>query len=192
MCGRCGKRPVEYTRGMPRCAPCKREVILEGKRRYRERHPERVKAQQAARYAADKPRRKKLMAKWYRKNRKRRIAKAAEWQREHAAQHYKQTQDWRKRNPVKVAGYQSHAFARRRGAPGSHTEAEWMSLCARVGWRCVYCGRARKLTRDHAIPVSRKGSDQIENIRPACHSCNCRKNDRTEKEFRHLLTTGHE
>lgn len=64
---------------------------------------------------------------------------------------------------------------------GSHTKEEWEALCEAHENRCVCCRKSGvKLTRDHIIPVSRGGSDNISNIQPLCVSCNSRKSVKTE------------
>lgn len=61
---------------------------------------------------------------------------------------------------------------------GSHTESEWWVLKAQYNWTCPCCHKQEpkvKLTRDHIIPVSKGGSDNIENIQPLCRPCNSKK-----------------
>lgn len=63
-------------------------------------------------------------------------------------------------------------------ADGSHTLGEWEHLKAQYNWTCPCCGRREpeiSLTEDHVIPLSRGGSNNIENIQPLCKECNCAK-----------------
>ena len=62
---------------------------------------------------------------------------------------------------------------------GSHTANEWRMLCELRNWCCAACGRKCPLTKDHIVPVTEGGGDDISNIQPLCGPCNSRKNNRT-------------
>lgn len=65
--------------------------------------------------------------------------------------------------------------ARQLSASGSFTVEEFVALCKQQGGRCFYCGNKTKLEADHYTPISRGGSNDIDNIRGACRACNARK-----------------
>jgi len=49
------------------------------------------------------------------------------------------------------------------------------ALFARDGHMCMYCAKSfhnAQLTRDHIVPLSRKGEDKWENVVAACRRCN--------------------
>ncbi len=56
------------------------------------------------------------------------------------------------------------------------------------GERCWYCGKLEPVMHvDHAIPLSKGGTENWTNLVRACGPCNLRKNSKTEQEFFALL-----
>ncbi|HEV8669323.1 MAG TPA: HNH endonuclease signature motif containing protein [Candidatus Limnocylindria bacterium] len=77
---------------------------------------------------------------------------------------------------------------RRANAAGTHFTFEaWEELIRTHGGRCAYCGSTDHLEADHRIPLCRGGTNEINNILPACRRCNRRKHRKTEEEFRAVL-----
>jgi len=68
--------------------------------------------------------------------------------------------------------------------PKEHTEEEWEAKKEQYGHKCFYCNKASKLTKDHVIPVSLGGSNGIDNIVPACWTCNYKKRARRIEYFK--------
>ena len=106
--------------------------------------------------------------------------------------------DYRQRNRARLVEYRrahileikarKHRYmARKYKAEGRYTAEEFRRLIALNDGKCVYCGVVptgrQRLEADHILPLSRGGSNAIENIVPACHACNVRKRDRTPEEF---------
>lgn len=63
---------------------------------------------------------------------------------------------------------------------------DWCNLLHKFNYRCYYCGTLLTKTNrsiDHRIPLVRGGTNDIENLVPACRPCNCKKNRMTDTEF---------
>ena len=80
-----------------------------------------------------------------------------------------------KSHPENIAHLKARHSATRRNAEGSHTLAEWNDLKSKFHNKCAICKIEKKLTKDHIIPVSKGGSDYIDNIQPLCRNCNSKK-----------------
>ena len=74
--------------------------------------------------------------------------------------------------------YRLRYIARKKNAIGFYTFGEWQTLKAQYNWTCPACKRSEpniNLGPDHIIPLSKGGSNNIENIQPLCRNCNCKK-----------------
>lgn len=94
--------------------------------------------------------------------------------------------NWWKGGISKLPGYRNFqkSKSRRRKITngGTHTFEDWNELKKRWDYMCLCCKRKEpeiKLTEDHIVPLTKGGSNNIENIQPLCLSCNSRKNVKT-------------
>lgn len=124
--------------------------------------------------------------------------RAIAWNKNNIERRREIARNWSKRNRSKVSDYQrrwrhevnpeqakflnrynSHTRrARLRKVKGSYTQQEWIKLLESFNNRCASCNvedkptRWGKLTIDHIIPISKGGSNSIDNIQPLCYHCN--------------------
>lgn len=109
---------------------------------------------------------------------------------ESLARYYKQMEE----NPEKVRAnrrrfqtsekgraYQRVANYRRRSLPMSQEVRDWW--LAQRNAVCGYCWVALATEIDHITPVSRGGTNDLDNLVPVCRSCNASKNDKTLAEW---------
>lgn len=90
----------------------------------------------------------------------------------------KKHKEWAKNNPERVRYYTNKRRVTKIGAEGTHTIQEWENLKKLYGYMCLCCKRIEPeitLSEDHIIPLSKGGSDFIENIQPLCLKCNSSK-----------------
>jgi hypothetical protein len=75
-----------------------------------------------------------------------------------------------------IEGYFVLLESNRRMLTRIHTQSEWELKKLEYNYSCAYCGQTLfKLTKDHIIPVALGGTDEIDNIVPACQRCNSMK-----------------
>ena len=72
-------------------------------------------------------------------------------------------------------------------------KSERMKIYSKTDGRCAYCGcelRYEDMQVDHIVPLngwSQKGSDTLDNMLPACRSCNHYKSRSTLEGFRKMV-----
>lgn len=104
--------------------------------------------------------------------------------RRHSATANASQREYERRHPEVRRTVKVNRRARERGAQGRMTTAEWEQIKAAHGHRCAKCGKARKLTRDHIVPLSVGGQNTADNIQPLCGPCNSSKGTKMT-DYRH-------
>lgn len=173
------EHPEKVREAAARCRTRRRLERREELRTWRATNPERARE-----LSRDSSRRRRAT------NPERSREEQQEWQTANPEKVRKNYNDWRAANPEKWLSFHrinsSSRRARKANSNGSHTAAEWLTLCWASGWRCTYCGIAlneKTVQQEHRVPLVRGGSDNIENITLSCKSCNSRKHAMTDVEF---------
>lgn len=86
-------------------------------------------------------------------------------------------------HPAQYTASRSARRARVVLAGGVWGPEDWYLLIRAHKFQCFYCGERKPLTADHRVPLARGGSNEIENIVPACRACNGAKHLMTDEEF---------
>lgn len=157
-----------------------KEAIAERVRRWREANPE--DSQEYNReygpryYRANKERIADVKRQYIKANPEKRAVIDRRYHEAHPKRLQERKRRWLEANPEKRREWDRRKRAKRAGVEGSHTEAEWQALCSYYMDQCLCCGEVPdKLTRDHVIPITKGGSNDIGNIQPLCKSCNSKK-----------------
>lgn len=76
-----------------------------------------------------------------------------------------------------------NARCAKQGVDGTITDAEWRELLGAYANSCSYCGVPGRMQIDHVVPISRGGTNTIDNITPACAKCNREKGYKLLEEW---------
>ena len=145
---------------------------------------------------------------WYQENRVAQIEKHKQWQRNNRATRSEYQKQYYWENKVaynkKKQYYQENKVARAEYAkehqrnhpesqrlqnqkrralklrlPRTLTMTQWERIKMHFDNRCAYCGKELQLTQDHFVALSKGGGYVVDNIIPACVSCNSSKHNST-------------
>lgn len=143
-------------------------------RKWRRANPERSR-ELAREWSEQNPERKReLKRRWHLANKESENAKANE-----------RMKIWARENPERHRNNAANRRAREAGAPGRFTKEQWIILKDLCEFRCVICGREKKLCRDHIIPLTHDdATNWISNIQPLCKRCNSAKQDIDRTDYR--------
>jgi 5-methylcytosine-specific restriction endonuclease McrA len=140
-----------------------------------QKDPEKFR-QRSAKFRKEYPEKvKKTLSNWEHEHKEERLRYKAEYRRTHK----KTITLYREKNPDKFKVFKQNRRAREVQAIGSFTAKQWRDLCDRYNNKCLGCGKKRKLTADHVVPLSKGGTNRISNIQPLCGSCNSKKGTKT-------------
>lgn len=127
--------------------------------------------------------RQRTIRKYYQTNREKILDLFRERYKKNKGSILARNKAWAAANPERIRALSLEGTNRRKarmlGADGSHTEQQWLELVEFCGGRCVCCGEAKPLTKDHIVPLTSGGSDNIENLQPLCRECNSSKRTQT-------------
>lgn len=150
---------------------------------------EKLRKRQAVYNAAHREECASRTREWYARNKEKARANARQYHASHREAHrayVKATRDqanatyraWTAANPETVTAIQQRRRARKLAAPGTGvSKYDWRDILHQYGGRCAYCGKLAKLTQDHIEPLSQGGAHDVNNVAPACQSCNSAKHN---------------
>jgi 5-methylcytosine-specific restriction endonuclease McrA len=148
-----------------------RELLAQKQQKYYKEHGEVQRKSSRNWKESHKQRQQEYWQQWYEEN------------KEHRAEYFRR---YETDKPHIILEKGRRRRKRKLNAEGSFTEEEFQKKLKQMGNRCFWCGRDLKdgdVTRDHYIPLTKGGSDCIDNIVPACRSCNCKKRNKMPHEF---------
>lgn len=174
----------------PSCKSCDKD--------YRELNKERIKTYQKAykkKYYQEnkekisrynkfyKAKNKEKVEELRKKNKEKYNARHREYLKENEAILKVKRREYRKKNMDKHRLNEQVRSARKRTLKSTFTIDQWHKCLSLFNHQCAYCDCTEKLEQEHVIPVSKGGHYTVDNIIPACRSCNASKNNKSLEEW---------
>jgi len=119
------------------------------------------------------------------------LRKSIEWGRQNKDKRRIIKKRWSDKNQMAKAVMNKNWNANKLGAIGRFTLEEYKAKLESHGNKCGYCKEREPYTVDHIIPISRGGSNYIDNIMPCCLQCNGQKRNYLLSEWKLLENCYH-
>lgn len=112
------------------------------------------------------------------------------WRMKNPSKQRDAIRNWQRKNPDRGRLAAHRRRSRKRELPATFNEAQWKFSVEYFNGVCAYCGNPpsffdhnRVLQQEHFVPLVKGGSFSVENILPACQSCNYSKGDQDPEEW---------
>jgi len=156
----------------------------ENARRWYGENAERYREKARRRYEANPKRCREKVQLWKKVNSERYREKARRRYEANPERQHESSRRWAKTHPDKVKAIKHRRRARKQQTMGDFTAEQWKALCKHFKNHCLKCGRPRRLTPDHVIPISWADRPEyagvaladVDNLQPLCRPCNSSKN----------------
>ncbi len=156
-----------------------REYIIRRNAEYRKENRDKILEQKRQHYRDNRDRLLAQHHEWYLSNREREIQKKRQFYTDNRDVCLRIKHESYVRTKPQVYLRRHVEKQRRRSVLaqcyGSYTVSEWTQLLDYFGHQCLACRSMIRLSADHVIPLSRGGSNSIDNIQPLCVRCNASK-----------------
>lgn len=86
-------------------------------------------------------------------------------------------------NRQRYRDYNQNYYHKTRSLISTFNPMQWQQCLTHFNHQCAYCDCTEKLEQEHVMPVSKGGHYTVDNIIPACRSCNASKNNKSLDEW---------
>jgi 5-methylcytosine-specific restriction endonuclease McrA len=156
------------------CRECRKATKAE----YRAANIEAVRASDAAYREQNAEVINARIKRWYAEHPDRAAEMRREERQRNADRRKAYNRAYREAHPDLYRNAYNNRRARLKGNGGTHTVVEWAAVKAAQDYTCPHCRKREPeitLTRDHIIPLSKGGTNDIGNVQGLCALCNSRK-----------------
>lgn len=185
-----------------------KELLKEKQITYRKNNAEKCKVRHATYYIEHVEHHKLMSLKWRTENKEYKKVCDSQWQRTHKdavkirntkwkknnidafnatrrrryeanKEHIREyANEWKRLHPYTNTKHSQIRRARKANVAYTLTPEQWTNIVGAFNGECCYCGNNTTLTQDHFIALSYGGEWGIDNIVPACVSCNSSKHNK--------------